>query len=80
MVLSIFDPLKGQTVRITIPENLPGDRHTGTITAPKPVDPRSNNDRQVRPPVTLFDPYFGSRSNSYRPSRSDFDEMLWAVT
>ena len=70
MVLSIFDPLKGQAVRITIPDNLLGDQH---------LEHRDNHHRQDRPPVASFDPHFGSWPNSNRPHRSDFDEMLWGV-
>jgi hypothetical protein len=80
MVLDIFDPRTGQTVRIPVPDNLTDERHTGTITASKPVEHRSNNHRQDRPPVPSFDPHFGSRPNSDRPYRSDLDERLWAVT
>ena len=80
MVLNIFDPRTGQTVRITVSDNLTVERHTGTITASKPVEHRSNNHRQDRPLVLPFDPHFGSRLNSDSPYRSDFDERLWAVT
>jgi hypothetical protein len=79
MVLSILDSLKGQAVRITTPDSLLGDQHPGTSTVAKPVEHRDNHHRQDRPPVTSFDPHFGSRPNSNRPHRSGFDEMLWGV-
>ena len=79
MVLSIFEPFKGQAVRIAILDNLPGDQHPGMSTVAKPVEHRDNHHRQDRPPVTSFDPHFGSRPNSNRPHRGDFDEMLWGV-
>jgi hypothetical protein len=79
MVLSILDSLKGQAVRITTPDSLLGDQHPGTSTVAKPLEHRDNHHRQDRPPVTSFDPHFGSWPNSNRPHRGDFDEMLWGV-
>ena len=50
----------------------------GTITPPKPVDDPCKEPRPNRPPVTSFDPHFGTRSGDNGRDHSDFDEMMWA--
>jgi hypothetical protein len=78
-MLSVLDPRTGQGVRITVPENLPGKRNTGTIVALEPTEHRCDDRRPVRPAVTAFDPHYGNRSDSSTRASSDFDEMLWAT-
>jgi hypothetical protein len=46
----------------------------------RPSDERHEDrgrDRQDRPPVAAFDPYFGPHASGGGRETSDFDEMMW---
>jgi hypothetical protein len=44
----------------------------------EPVDEDLHREpRPDKPPVTSFDPHFGTRSGGTGHNHSDFDEMMW---
>lgn len=77
MVLSIFDPLTGKHIEITVPDSSPS--RIPAAPPPKPLAGFDEVHGPGRSPTRPFDPHFGNLAESTARAWSEFDEMMWSA-